>query len=300
VYVTPERFRTMGLGVDLTNVEEVEIRSALTRASAVVDSYCAVPLLPQKFDFRGGTITEEEHEWVSDPYEVSVRPFRFWPWHKPVRAVTAFRIYSTPAIYTEVENDEVFINRSGGYIEVRSLKLTQYGIFGAGVITALVGMWNPVARVSYTYGYQFPVTAEILEPTDALLYRAQHQWWDSAEDVEVFVNGTVVDPADYTVDYDEGTILFDSAQAADSIVTASYTHRLPWQIGHAAAIIAADDLGERGLRAKGMTGVDTLAVGEITIRRSAPNGQRGGTLVAESLPAKATSLLNGFTFSSVR
>lgn len=299
MYVTPERFRTMGHGVDLSEIDDVELRSALTRASAVVDSYCNIPLQPQKHDFRGGTATDEEHEWVTDPYEVNIRPFRFWPWHQPVRSVSTFRIYSTPAIYTEVDDSEVFINNSGGYIEVSSLKLTQYGIFGAGVITALVGMWNPVARVTYTYGHRFAVVDERLEATDAALYRAQAQWWDSTATTEIKVDGVIVTTG-RTIDYDEGTVTFDTPQAADAIVTASYTHKLPWQIAEAVGIIAAEDIGERELRARGMSGVDALTVGEISIRRAAPPGQRGGTIVAETIPARAQTLLSNFIFETIR
>ena len=300
MYVTPERFRTMGVGADLSELDDVEIRSALNRAGALIHAYCAVPLLPQQHDFRGGTITGETHEWHADPYELSLTPFRFWPWHKPVRSVTSFRIYSTPTVYTEVDPDEIFINNSGGFYEVSSLKLTQFGIFGAGIINALVGLWNPQAVSSYTYGYQFPVVGEVLEPTDAQLFRAQNQWWDADLDPEIKVDG-VVQTTGFTIDYDEGTVLFDDPQTADAIVTASYTHKLPWQIAHAEALIAADDLGQSSLREKGMSGVDTLTVGEITIRRNAAAGQRGSSIAAVvSIPVQAQALLTGFTFGTVR
>jgi hypothetical protein len=150
MYLTPERFRTMGVGVDFADVEDVTIRSALHRASAVVDSYCNVPMLPQKFDFRGGAMVSEEHTWETDMYD-RPKPYRFWPVAGPVKAVTQFRIYSTPTVYVEIEPDEIFINNSAGWLEVSSLKLTQFGIFGAGVITYLVGIFSPVARVDYTY-----------------------------------------------------------------------------------------------------------------------------------------------------
>jgi hypothetical protein len=297
MYVTPERLATMGLGVDLADLDDVAIRSAVYRASALVDAYCNVPLLPQKHDFRGGTATAEMHEWPIDMYAVSMTPFRFWPWHQPVRTVTAFRIFSTPTIYTEIDAGEVFINNSAGFIEASSLKLTQYGVFGGGVITALVGLWNPQVVVSYTYGYQFPVVAEILGPTDALQFRAQNQWWDSAVTPEIKVNGAVVSSG-YTIDYDEGTVLFAAAQVADAIVTASYTHKLPWEIAYATAIIAADDLGEASLRGKGMTGIDSIEVGEISLRRT----RRGGTAatIIPEMSVEAQSLLAGFLFRTVR
>jgi hypothetical protein len=300
MYLTPERFRTMGFGVDLTNVDDVELRSALHRGRATIDAYCNVPRQPQPFDFRGGTITDEAHEWVLDPHETQPRPYRFWPWHQPVKAVSQLRIYSTPSVYTEIDADEIFINNSAGYIEISSLKLTQYGIFGAGVITTLVGLHHPVAKASYTYGWGFSVVGEYLEPTDAMVYRAQNQWWDSTITPEIKKNG-VVESSGFTIDYDEGTVTFSSGLTASDVVTASYTYRLPHEISVANGLIAADELGESSLRRKGMVGVAQLSVGEITIRRTTPQGvPGGGTLVAETIPQEAQALLADFVFHTVR
>ena len=141
------------------------------------------------------------------------RPYRFWPWSKPVKTVTSFQIFSTPNVFVEIDPDEMFINNSGGYIEISSLKLTQFGVFGAGVLQTLIGMYAPVAQCTYTYGWNFPVVGEYLEPTDAWTYRAQNQWWDDTP-VEVFINGTI-QPSNgsvYEVDRDEGVVIFVDAR----------------------------------------------------------------------------------------
>ena len=302
MYVTPERFRTLGLGVDLEGVDDVELRSMLERASSAVDSYCSVPHLPQKFDFRGGTMTEEAHEWNVSLYE-RPHPYRFWPNVKvcPVKEVSLFRIYSTPEVYTEISPTNMFINNSGGWIEVSSLQLTQFGIFGTGVLSTLIGMYNPVAKCTYTYGWEFPVTGEYLEPTDAWTYRAQHQWWTDALP-EVRVNGVIQsgDGSVYTVDLDEGAVIFVAARAATDVVTASYTHKLPFQIAEATGIIAADAMGEASLRERGMGSLEALTVGEISMRRSPGAGQRGSVLASESMPQNARILLSNFLFQSAR
>lgn len=290
----------MGLGVDLADLDDVEIRSALYRAGSVVHSYCSTPMLPQQHDFRGGTITGEVHEWRTDKYEVSMTPFRVWPWHQPIRTVTSFRIYSTPTVYTEIDPAEIFINNSSGFLEVSSLKLTQYGVFGAGLVNALVGMWNPQAVLSYTYGRQFAVVDEPLEPTDANLYRAQNQWWDSTVAPVIKVNGAVTTTG-FTIDYDEGTVLFTAAQAAGTLVTASYTHKLARQIAEAEAIIAAEDLGQAALRSKGMAGIESLTVGEISLRRASAPGHRDSTIaVATTIPTQAQTLLSDFVTTTIR
>jgi hypothetical protein len=288
----------MALGQDLTDLSDVELRSALYRASASIDAYCNVPLLPQRHDFRGGTVTAEVHEWPVDMYETRAKPFRFWPWHQPVQAVTTFRIYSTPNIYTEIAAADCFINNSAGFIEASSLKLTQYGIFGAGVINAIVGMWAPQAQVSYTYGYSFSEVDEPLDATDAAVYSAQHQWWAATPAPIIKKNGTVVSTG-FTIDSTEGTVTFATPLAATDYVTATYNHTLPWQIAQATAIIAAEDLGESALRAKGMGGINALTVGEITLRRAGARGTSSAA-VADNISEKTQMLLAPFIFETLR
>src|SRR5512134_13053 len=90
-YLTPERFKTMGTGIDLSEIENVALRSAIQRATADINSYCAVPVTPQPHSFRGGTITGEEHIYPTDEWE-RPRPFCLWPWHTPVLSVTSLRL----------------------------------------------------------------------------------------------------------------------------------------------------------------------------------------------------------------
>jgi hypothetical protein len=49
-----------------------------------------------------------------------------------------------------------------------------------------------------------------------------------------------------------------------------------------------------------MTGIDSLTVGEISIRRAAAPGQRGGLRVVEIIPAQAEALLVPFAMRTVR
>ncbi len=300
MYLTPERFRTMGLGVDLTDVDDIELQSMLARASATVDDYCNVPVLPNPFDFRGGTMTDEAHEWSDSLYD-RPRPYRFWPMVAsvvPVLSVEQFRVYSTPNVYVEIDETEMFINNTGGWIEVSSLKLTQFGIFGAGIVPALIGMYHPVAKCTYTYGWTFASVDEVMYPVDAQRYQAQSQWWYDDPAPVVEVNGAAA--GTHTIDYDEGTVTFASALSATDVVTVSYSYKLPWQISHATGIIAADDFGEKKMRSRGMTGLDSIQVGEITLRRAAAPGQRGGTATIDPVSDKAAGLLSRFIFTAVR
>jgi hypothetical protein len=287
----------MGTGVDLTGVTDAELLTVLARSSALVDSYCCIPLLPQKFDFKGGTMTGEQHEWPADAYDRPA-PYRYWPWAKPVQSISSFRIYATPNVYVEVNPDDMYINNSGGWIEVSSLVLTQYGVFGAGVVQSLIGMYHPVAVATYAYGWTFPVVQETLAADSTLkIYSAVNQYWTSAT-VTVYKNGVLVSSG-YTVDRTEGRITFASAQGSTDIITCSYTYSLPWQIAQATALIAADDFGERSMRSRGMSGVDSLTVGEITIRRTAAHA-RGVSIVESPISARAQELLSTFVIRTVR
>jgi len=298
MYLTPERFRTMGFGVDLSDPDspsDIEIRSVIQRATAAVNTYCCVPMIPVQFDFRGGTVTGEAHEWSVSQYDMP-HPYRYWPVYQPVKAVSQFRIYSTPDVYTEISTSEIFINNNQSYIEVSSLQLSQFGIFGLGVITTLIGMYNPVAKANYTYGWEFSVVDEVLEPTDAWTYRAQNQFWVGTPEVKL--NG-VVQSAGITIDATEGTVTFATPLAPSDLVTASYTYPLPSAIAQATGQIAADFLGERLLAAKEMVGVAEITAGEITIRRQRA-GAGSAAVAMPPISVTAQSLLSPFVFQTVR
>lgn len=303
MYLTPERFKTMGLGVDLSDVEDVAIRSAISRASATIDAACSVPRIPQKHSFIGGVVTGERHDWVIDPYE---RPHanRVYLNHTPVVSVERIRIYSDNVNFVQIDVDQVVINNSGGYIEISSLLLTQYGVFGAGIVP-YIGLFNPIIETDYTYRHEFAVVDDVAEPVDARTYQVQNQFWVPGADVEVKVDGTVVASSGYTVDGKEGWVIFGSNQPADSEVTVSYIYSLPWEISHACGLLTASDISEQDLVAKGMAGLASMSVqsgggASVEIRRNATTGGGRASLAEGDLPTKVRTLLSGFIFVTAR
>lgn len=295
MYLTPERYRTMGFGVDLTGIEEFELRSALHAASAAVDSYCNVPLLPQRHSFRGGTITDEQHPWRignDTGSEMGQRRFHFF--HRPIKTVTSFQIHVTGAQYVAIDPDELYINHIQQWAEVVSLAVTSIGIFGSGLLPN-VGLARPVAVASYTYGYQFAVAGEQLDATDGFTFRAQNQFW-MEDSVTIYNNGTDVTD-DVTLDLVEGTATFDDQPLVTDVITADYTHTLPHDIQRATGIIASAALNERELTAAGMGRIESLKLEEITIRRSV--AQRINA-IGSNVPTEASQLLDGFAFRTVR
>jgi len=297
-YLTPDRFRTLGLGVDLSEIEDVELRSVLESASAAVDAYCAVPKLPQKHDFRGGTSTGEKHAW-SLGNDLVPGSRRFYPWHQPVKEISQFRIIVTNNDYVEIGPSDLFINNSEGYVEIVSLQLTQVGIFST--MVPWIGLWRPVASINYTYGFEFPIEGEVLDIVDGRTFQAQHQFWTGTP--VIYVNGSEADTADYTVDATEGEVVFDedAVPDVDDVVVADYTYTLPQEIRDATALIAANRLSERELVAKGMGRLASLRVEEVDLRRTYFNSPRGGAATAGLVvPPEAELLLAGFTHMTVR
>lgn len=292
MYMTPERFATMGFGVDLTDVEDWEIRAKLVAASARVNTITAAPRLPQPHDFRGGTATDEEHFWNTGDGRAVAPQRSFFTWHYPVKTCSQMRIYLTNNRYIDIGETERYLTQRT--IEIVSLAMTASGIFGAAIVPE-IGLLNPVVKMTYTYGYEVPWVNQVLEDTTGtgLTYRAQDQWWTSEDDVTVYVDG--VETAPDSIDLDEGTVTFGSDQSG-SLITADYTSKLPREIAMATGILAAEALGDRETRARGMSGLRSVRVGEIAIEKDTP--MRGGQTLVTPAQAEAESLLAGFRFFS--
>jgi len=276
----------MGTGADLSGIEEWELRSLMESASRTVDSYCAVPMLPQRFSFKGGTMIDEDHG-LGDSRRIRLRS-------RPILSVESLKIFATSTQFLDVNPDRLFLENEEGWVEIVEASLTSIGLWGAAIYPS-IGLEEYVVRTSYTYGWRFPVTGEYLEPTDGQTFRAVNQWWTTEDDVVVYLNG-VESNSGFTIDRDEGTVIYPGLDLND-VVTADYTHVLPFEIQQATALVAATSLAERDLTAKGMGQLAEIRVEEVQLRRDA---RRTGTVVAsEAVSDAAQALLAGFRFFSV-
>ena len=293
MYVTPRRFRKMGLGVNLTGVPDHELRDQLQTASIAVDAYCNVPLYPQRHSFLGGTITGEQKSWT-DNYAR-----RIYPLHYPLRSVESIRIDATNNLFIEFEPDDYYVQTLEGYVEIINFALSRVGIWGAGNVPAL-GLSVPTAILDYTYGRHYTVVDELLSEAsesgeeDDTVYMGVSGFWDPDEDVTIKVDG-VVTTTGFTLDRASGFVTFNSAETGE--VTASYVYRCPWEVQRATALGAVTFLGESKLIAKGMTGIESIEVEEVRLRRI---GSRSGAEKGIALPGVAQSLLDGLVFQTLR
>jgi hypothetical protein len=274
-YLTPERYRTMGLGTE--DLDDEALRSIIMRASLAADRYCSVPMTPSRYSFRGGSVTGEEHHYRPGNGLDAMPTTTWWPRSTPLKTVTQLRAFVTNEHYVDFAADELFVTKDS--IHIASIAGTQWSLYGAAV--PVVGLPNPVVRIDYTYGYAFTSVDEVLEPTDGQTYRAQNQFWDDST-VTVEVDG-VDQPTGWTPDRTEGTIVFTANQAADAVVTASYGYDLPTEV-----------------REKGMSGVRALKVGEISIERAGARRGEGSSAVAIRIPEEAAQLLDGLHFLTIR
>jgi hypothetical protein len=285
-YLTPARFRVMGSGVDLEGVSDTELASHISRAEDLVDTFCNVPSLPQRYDFRGGSITDETHAF-------SPGQIRVFPTHKPVREVISFQVYATNDVYVDIDPQDLFIEPRGGWLEIVALSMSPVGFWAA---SGLISISRPVLKLDYEYGWSFQVRNEVLATDDDALYRSQNQFWDLDTEAPVIKkNGTVVSSG-ITIDPIEGTVLFDSTPLLTDTITADYTHSLPSAIPQAVAIIVGSGINESSLVAKGLGNLAEIQVEEVRLRRDA---RRTGTMVvAETVPPAAQALLIPYRFIS--
>lgn len=295
MYLTPTRYKTLGLGSDLTGITDAEIAAAIRRSVSRIHGYCCVPRLPSPFSFRGGSVTNEEHSWVPDEYEQPA-PFRVFPLYQPVVSVESFRIYITNDVFTEFPGASLVINNEEGYLEVSTFQQT---IFSAG-LTPLVGLMTPISKTSYTYGQTFVVVDEPAVAISTTVYQADSQYWTAAT-VTVKKNGVVV-PSGYTISRTEGRITFGAAQSASDEITISYSHSLDPDIAAGCGILTAQDIAESDLRKKGMAGLDSIRVKDVELRRfgGKSTSHSSNDSLSLALPPEALSYLSGHVFYTLR
>jgi len=267
MYITPQRFREMGYGIDISELDDTELLSLCKQASAVVDAYCNVPRIPQKHDFRGGTITQETHTWgyPQTPFDIGRR--RQYLFHYPILAIQQFRIYVTNTQYINIAPTELMINPTERYFEVVSLAMTGAGLFNA-LIIPNVALAVPLAKTSYTYGWDFTETDEEMTCADGQTWRAQNQFWhvDTGREPVIKVNGTVVTTG-YTVDANEGAVVFNENLLATDTATATYHYKLPSDIQYGTGHIVAHLHGQAELQSRGMAHLTRLRVAEVDMER---------------------------------
>ena len=295
-YLTSNRYRIGGYGIDTSFLSAAQIRSNLVRATTMVNGWCNAAQVPQPFDFRGGTVTGEEHKFpIPDPLVAYPGSRRVFVNQKPLRTVTAFAIQFTNnyQITLDVASD-IYVNTSQSWCEIVASQPT---IIGYPPIGYWYGLYQPIAKLSYTYGYRQVVAGDTCEADSPTVYYATYGSWDPTAAIEVRIDGSVVDPSDYRTNTSEGSITFSTAPAPGTEVTCSYTATLPDAIAQATGIVATDLIGKSRNAAR-MPGLSSMKVAEITITRLQGDRGRYVTKNGISIPEDAAVLLGAYSLGS--
>jgi hypothetical protein len=253
----------------------------------MVNRYCASPL---HHDFRGGSVTDEQHRWeVGNVYKLGT--MRVFPKHRPVKTVDHLQIDMTNIQHLTIPGSSLYLNSAEGWVEPVALALTGIGLFGY-YIMPNVGLQVPVAKITYEYGWHFPDESILTTYSGDNQLQAQDQFWEEDDPVVVYKNGAVLPESEYTLDYAEGMATV-SAYDPDAMYSVEYTHTLPFPIARATAMIATDIIGQQAIVQSGLVGLSSLKVEEIEIKQSHTGG-----LYNQPVNAAAAMLLDPYVYFS--
>lgn len=288
-YLTPTRYRSMGLGVDLSGKTDAELTTQLSIASEMVNRYCAAPY---GHDFRGGSVTSEKHRWnPGNVYRHGTT--RVYPFHRPIKDATSLVIDVTNSQYITISGDYLYVNEVENWVEPVSLAMTTAGVFGFAIIPN-VGLRIPVAKLTYTYGWQLQSNDEELTVYSGSILASQNQFWFTEEEVILKKNGTPLSAAtEYSVNYTEGMVTVSNYDPT-ATYAATYMYKLPPAIPNATALVTNDLLGQSSIAAAGMLGLSGIKVEEVELRQSSTI-----SFYAQPVNAAAKALLEPFVYRSI-
>lgn len=296
--LSPRRYLASGYGASLPDdFSYATLRTTIVRAQSIVDRYCNVPRQPTPFDWRGGTMTDERQQWnLVNPLAYGPGARRVYTNTGPIKTVTAFHLDLGLTYTIEIPTDQLYINPMEQYVEVIALSPIVIAYYPQAVS---LGLFNPIARVSYTYGWDFPVTGDVLEADNPSQFSAAYANWSTLVVPTVYFDGTEVDPDDYTVSYDDGIVTFSAGNnpGVGVEVTADYTYLPPSAIPDAIGLTTTMLLGSARMAQRDMIGLQSIKVAEVALTALAPS--QTTTKNGATIPSEAADLLDGYVFGSI-
>lgn len=288
-YMSGPRFLAVaGFGIDASFLTGPQLRASLQRATTMVNAWTSNAQIPVPFDFRGGTVTGEQHRFQPpNPILAYAGSRRVFPHQLPLRTVTAFALDFTNGYHITLNPaNDIYVNATEGWAEIVASQPT---IIGYPPIGYWFGLYQPVASISYTYGYRNAIVGDTLEAASPFLYYGTYGQWDSTG-VSVTLDGAVQDPSTYKVNAADGSVKFTTAPGVGVEVAASYTALLPAAVEQAAGIIATD-LIAKARNTQRMPGLSSMKVAEISLTRQMGDRGRYTTKNGISIPEDAAVLL---------
>lgn len=261
-YITPARYRTMGYGVDLTGISDLELATQIAAAARMVNRYCNQP---PNYDFRGGSVVDERHVWALGNY-MWPGPQKVYLDRLPVKQIINFDLWVTNTQYLNVGTQYLHYDPSRNVLEP-VIAASTIGVWSYSAIP-VAGYREPEARVSYTYGWTFAVTGEQIWCESGTTYRAANGFWTDTQET-VYVDGVAQLPLiDYSVNRDDGTVQFITPIDPASSVFLDYEHKIPADVVQAMGLVTTQLLGNRAIASQGLMGLSSLKIEEIELRQS--------------------------------
>jgi hypothetical protein len=296
-YLTPKRFALGGYGIDTSFLTAPAMRASLIRATTMVNHWCNAPQIPQPFDFRGGTVTSEQHIFpIPSPLVAYPGSRRVFVFQRPLISVSRFDIQFTTNYKISLNvGTDIYINSTEGWAEIVASQPT---IIGYPPIGYWYGLYQPLAVLDYTYGYRNVITDDECDAASPMLYYATYGQWDPTVAPVVKIDGVVKTlTTDYTYNAADGSVTFTTAPAPNTTVTVTYTATLPDAIAQATGIVATDLIG-KSRNTQRMPGLSSMKVAEITLTRQMGDRGRYVTQNGISIPEDAAVLLGQFAGGS--
>jgi hypothetical protein len=293
--LSPRRYLRQGYGLSLpTGYTLSQLRSALIRAQNQVTRYCNAPRLPQAFDWRGGTMTDEQHQWkITNPLAYGPGARRVYVNAGPVKTCTALALdLGKTYLVTLDPATDIYVNHIEQYVEVVAVAPTVVGFYPLAVN---LGLYNPIARISYTYGWTFDVAGDVLEAESPTQFTAAYGNWSQSPPAVIYLDG-VEQGSGYTVNFDDGTVTFTTAPGVGVEVTADYTYTAPSEVVDAIGYAATAELTRTRMNARGLAGLSSLKVAEISM--SVMNPAQMVTKNGATIPVEAAALVGTYVFGS--
>lgn len=292
VLLSPRRYLRSGYGIALPDGFSLStLRTRIAQAQGLVDRYCNVPKQPSAFDWRGGAMAEEQHGWPRvNPLAPGPGSRRVYLNAGPVKDVTAFVLDLGSTYQVTVQPNQIYVNHIEQYAEVIAVSPTIIGVPPIGIP---LGLYQPIARVSYTYGWSFPVAGDVLEAESPTQFSATYGNWDQSPPAVVYLDG-VEQLSGYTVDFDDGTVTFATAPSPGVEVTADYTYLAPGPVVDAVGETTAWLLSQSRINQRGLAGLSSLKVAEVSMTQMLPTVTKNGA----TLPATVAALIDGYVMGT--
>ncbi len=289
-YLTPEEFKELGSGVDLTGVTDDELGSMLMQSSRAVDNYCHTA-------FGINVVEMEQQPWNQSR--------RLYPHNRPIIAVRELRLLIGSRQHAEISLRDIFVNSTSGYAEVVSLATTIS--LSAELIS--LGLGQIIAQYSYIFG-----TGEFDDSTVNTAVALGTAPPSTGLESFAVTDGTRFQMDDIiridneqmmvtTIVANTLTVLRGINNREDAHVNASDIYRMvsaaPDEVKIATGMVMGVHLAVNRQREEGLLGVKNFLIGSYSVSYSTSVDSIGGAGFYY-IPAEAERLLQPYRVITVR